>query len=156
MIEIAAIAVSAAAVWISYLQWTTATARGRVVRLEYKLKLYDRRVRIRDAAYKLLSTALIDLRPSREDLVEFRMTTTEASSFFGPEIVEYLEEIYNRGLELRTLSQKQELIEKGRRIDASIGTVLAKQEEVQTWFAKQLDEDVVHEAFKDYLQVSDL
>jgi hypothetical protein len=80
-------------VYIAYQQWQTN-------RQKVELDRYDRRLRIYEEVRRILSIILRDAGASIDDLQKFRISVSEADFLFGPEIPEYIDEIYKRGLNL--------------------------------------------------------
>ena len=81
------------ATYIAWQQWKTNQQKLNFER-------YDRRLRIYEEVRKILSIIFRDAKASKEDLLKFRTSVSEADFLFGPEIPEYIDEIYRRGLNL--------------------------------------------------------
>ena len=81
------------ATYIAYQQWQTN-------RKKLNLERYDRRPRVYEEVRKILSIILRDANASTEDLLKFRTSVSEADFLFGPEISEYIDQNYKRGLSL--------------------------------------------------------
>lgn len=81
------------ALYIAWQQW-------RTNRQKLKWDLYDRRLRIFEEVRKILSLVLRDANANREDLLRFRTSVADADFLFGPEITDYIDEIYSSGLRL--------------------------------------------------------
>ena len=81
------------ATYIAYQQWQTN-------RKKLNLERYDRRLRVYEEVRKILSIILRDANASTEDLLKFRTSVSEADFLFGPEISEYIDQYYKRGLSL--------------------------------------------------------
>ncbi len=80
--------------YIAWQQWQT--NRQKLI-----LDRYDRRLRIYEEVRKILSIILRDAKASYEDLLKFRTAVSEADFLFGPEISEYIDEIYQHGVKLQ-------------------------------------------------------
>ncbi|MDP3515507.1 MAG: hypothetical protein Q8S20_22410, partial [Sulfuritalea sp.] len=81
------------ATYVAWQQWQTN-------RLKFILDRYDRRLRVYEEVRKILSIILRDAKASYEDLLKFRTAVSEADFLFGPEVPEYIDEIYKRGVKL--------------------------------------------------------
>src|SRR6266581_2715810 len=82
------------ATYIAWQQW-----KGNELKL--RLERYEKRLRIYQEVIKMLSLIMRDADAKLEDLMTFRANTAEADFLFGPEIPEYIVEIFSRGLKLR-------------------------------------------------------
>lgn len=82
------------ATYVAWQQWQT--NRQKLI-----LDRYDRRLRVYEEVRKILSIILRDTKASNEDLIKFRTAVSEADFLFGPEIPEYIDEIYTRGVKLQ-------------------------------------------------------
>lgn len=85
--------VAAVATYIAWQQWKTNA-------LKLKLDRYDRRLRIYEEVKRILSLIARDTDVDMDELLKFRTATAEADFLFGPDIPEYLDQIYRRGLKL--------------------------------------------------------
>lgn len=83
------------ATYVAWQQWQT--NRQKLI-----LDRYDRRLRVYEEVRKILSIIFRDAKASYEDLLKFRTAVSEADFLFGPEIPEYIDEIYKRGLQLQS------------------------------------------------------
>lgn len=87
------------ATYIAWQQWQTN-------RQKLNLDRYDRRLRIYEEVRKILSIIARDAKASTEDLLKFRTAVSEADFLFGQEVVEYIDQLYKRGLNLWGLTQE--------------------------------------------------
>ena len=85
--------IAVVATYIAWQQWKTN-------QLKLTLEQYERRLRVYEEVRKILSIILRDAKATNEDLVKFRTSVSEADFLFGPEIPAYIDDIYQRGLEL--------------------------------------------------------
>ena len=85
------------ATYIAWQQWQTN-------RQKLFLDLYDRRLKVYEEVRQILSLILRDGKASYDDLMDFRRTVSEADFLFGPEIPEYIDKIYQRGVNLQRWS----------------------------------------------------
>jgi len=81
------------ATYIAYQQWNT--NKQKLI-----LDRYDRRLKVYEEVVQILSIILQTARPRFEDLIKFRRAVAEADFLFGPEIMQYIDEIYKRGIQL--------------------------------------------------------
>lgn len=86
--------IAVVATYIAWQQWNTNKQKLIIDR-------YDRRLRIYEEVRKVLSIILHDAKVSFDDLLKFRTSVSEADFLFGPEIPEYIDEIYKRGIKLQ-------------------------------------------------------
>lgn len=82
------------ATYIAWQQWKT--NQQKLI-----LDRYDRRLKVYEEVRQILSIILRDAKASYDDLLEFRRAVSEADFLFGPEIPEYIDEIYQRGVKLQ-------------------------------------------------------
>lgn len=86
--------IAVVATYIAWQQWNT--NKQKLV-----LDRYDRRLRVYGEVIKILSIIIRDAKASYDDLLKFRSSVSEADFLFGPEIAEYIDEIYKRGVKLQ-------------------------------------------------------
>ncbi len=87
------------AIYIAYQQLQTN-------RQKLTLEMYEKRLHIYEEVKKILSIVLRDAKVSTDDLLKFRTSVSEADFLFEPEIIEYIDEIYKRGLKLNLWNEK--------------------------------------------------
>ena len=87
------------ATYIAWQQWRTNQQK-------LNLERYDRRLRVYEEVRKILSIIFRDAKASTDDLLKFRTSVSEADFLFGPEIPEYIDNIYKRGLNLWRWNQE--------------------------------------------------
>lgn len=85
------------AVVTAYIAWQ----QWKINRQKLNLDLYDRRLKVYEEVRQILSIILRDAKASYDDLMKFYRAVSEADFLFGPEISEYIEEIYQRGVQLQ-------------------------------------------------------
>jgi hypothetical protein len=131
--------------YVAWQQWQTN-------RRKFILDRYDRRLRVYEEVQKILSIIVRDAKASYEDLMKFRMAVSEADFLFGPEIPEYIDEIYKRGVKLQYWSceyrdytqEKPEGYDHKKIVDGMHSELI--------WLTKQFES--VKSKFKKYLDVS--
>ena len=62
---------------------------------------YDRRLRIYEEVKRLLSIITRDANIGIEDLLKFRVATSEADFLFGSDVTAYIDELYKHAADLR-------------------------------------------------------
>ena len=80
-------------VYIAWQQW-------RLNERKLNLDLYDRRLKVYEEVKQILSLILRDAKASYDDLLKFYRAVSEADFLFGPEIQQYIDEIYEHGVQL--------------------------------------------------------
>jgi len=81
------------ATYIAYQQWNT--NKQKLI-----LDRYDRRLKVYEEVVQILSIIIQTSRAKFEDLIKFRRAVSEADFLFEPEIMQYIDEIYKRGIQL--------------------------------------------------------
>lgn len=89
-------------------QTAIAQQQAATNRLEYRLSLFERRMRIFDATTKLFGEIGRDAKVDYAQLFTFVRDTRERDLLFGEEIKEYLDEIYKKGVDLHVYGQRLE------------------------------------------------
>ena len=133
------------ATYIAWQQWQTN-------RQKLKLERYDRRLRVYEEVVKLLSLIDRDANAKYEDLLQFRTSVSEADFLFGPEIPEYLDEIFNRGVKLRYWSKEYRDCTQEKPEGYDHEKVVNGSHEELTWLSEQFDP--AKEKFRKYLDIS--
>lgn len=137
--------IAVVATYIAWQQWQTN---------KHKLALekYDRRIRIYEEVKKILSIVLRDADASHEDLLKYITSVSEADFLFGPEIPEYLDEIYKRGLSLRRWNREYKDYTQAKPEGYDHEKVVNNMHEELEWLIAQFDP--AKEKFRKYLDVS--
>ena len=86
---------SLAVVVIAWQQW-------RVADNKLRLDLFDRRYKVYDATRKFLAVIIREATFTDSQLFEFYGGTSDAEFLFGADIVDYLGQIRNRAVDMRT------------------------------------------------------
>ena len=137
--------------YIAYQQWQANTFKLR-------MDLYDRRLRLYQEVNKIVGIIVRDANVELPDLWAFVASTAEADFLFGPEIREYLEEIFTRGNKLR--SANREYRDATQRIPPGYdhNRVVQEMDEQCSWFAGQLtgQPNIAKQKFAVYLDVSQM
>lgn len=133
------------ATYIAYQQWKTNQQK-------LKLERYDRRLRVYEEVRKILSIIFRDAKATTEDLLKFRTSVSEADFLFGPEISEYIDEIYNRGLDLCRWNDEYRDHTQEHPEDYDHAQVVKNKHQELSWLKEQFKP--AKEKFKKYLDIS--
>lgn len=112
------------AVVAAYIAWQ----QHKTNKNQLRLALFDRRLKVFNSAGKLIATILREARIEWRELGEFRSETNESDFLFGPDITNYLNELYTKAIRVHAL------------VTAQNPENAAEQTQVFTWFEAQLDE----------------
>lgn len=135
-----------------YIAWQQASTNE----LRQKLDLFDRRYQTLNEVRKLLSLAVGKGDLAIEEVRQFMAETLPAEFLFGPEVKEYIGEVYSHGLSLWTAKEELRGIFEGGTAPGSLNRQ-AVAEKIATevkWLAAQLP--VTADKFKKYLDMSNL
>lgn len=132
--------------YIAWQQWKTN---------QHKLKLekYNRRLLVYEEVKKILSIIVRDAEVSTEDLLRFRTSVSEADFLFGQEIIDYIDDIYKRGLNLRRWNQEYRDYTQTKPEGYDHKKVVDEMNKELTWLSKQFEP--AKEKFRKYLDLSD-
>jgi len=133
------------ATYIAWQQWQTNKQK-------LNLERYDRRLRIYEEVRKILSIILRDADASTEDLLKFITSVSEADFLFGPEITEYINQIYKRGLSLWKWNQQYRDYTQEKPEGYDHKKVVEEIHKELTWLTEQFEP--AKEKFKKYLDIS--
>ncbi len=97
-------------------------------RLQYRLALFDRRMKVFDAVTDLLGEIFRNARINLDQLNMLARETRDRELLFGPEIKEYIDEIFSNGVDLHTVNVS------GLRNQAEI----ERHTELLRWFVVQI------------------
>ena len=132
--------------YIAWQQWKTNQQK-------LKLEKYERRLHVYEEVKKILSIILRDANASTDDLLRFRTTVSEADFLFRSEIIEYIDEIYKRGLKLRRWNQKYRDYTQTKPESSDHNKVVEEMHNELTWLTEQFDP--AKEKFRKYLDLSE-
>lgn len=133
------------ATYIAWQQWQT--NRQKLV-----LERYDRRLRVYEEVRKILSIIMSDANATVEQLLQFRTSVSEADFLFGPEITEYIDEIYRRGVQLRYWNGEYRDCYQAKTDDYDHSKVTTAMHTELTWLTSQFEPAKLK--FKKYLDIS--
>ena len=137
--------IAVVATYIAWQQWKTNQQK-------LKLERYDRRLRIYEEVIKILSIILRDAKANTGDLLKFRTSVSEADFLFGPEIPEYIDEIYKRGLSLWRWNQEYRDSTQVMPEGYDHNKVVNEKYKELEWLSTQFEP--AKEKFKKYLDIS--
>jgi hypothetical protein len=135
--------IAVVATYIAYQQWQTN-------RQKLNLERYDRRLKVYEELRKILSIILRDADASFDDLLRFRTSVSEADFLFGPEVMEYIDQVYRRGLDLHRTNEEYRSNPKPPGYDNA--KVVAETHEHLIWLTNQFEP--AKQLFKKYLDIS--
>jgi hypothetical protein len=102
-IAVATYFLSRAAVGIQRRQAKIAEQQAETNKLQYRLALFDRRMKVFDATTALFTEILKDAKVDLPQLYNFYGKAREHELLFGLEVKTYPDEVFRKGLELRTI-----------------------------------------------------
>lgn len=137
--------IAVVATYIAWQQWQT--NRQKLV-----LDRYDRRLRVYEEVRKILSIIVRDAKASYEDLLKFRTSVSEADFLFGPEIAEYIDEIYKRGVKLQYWNGEYRDYTQPKPEDYDHKKIVDGMHAELTWLSEQFEP--AKQKFKKYLDIS--
>jgi signal transduction histidine kinase len=135
----------AIAVYIAWQQW-------KVNERKLEFDQYERRLRIYERMVTFLRLVLRDFKPEINDLQAFSIDTAEADFLFGPEISQYLSELYHGAWRLRNATDEYRDFTQRASPDYDHNKVVKEITTQEEWFTNQFG--VAKEKFKKYLDVS--
>ncbi len=133
------------AIYIAWQQWKTN-------KLRLRLETYDRRLRVYGEVSKILKLAICNRNVQMNELNGFIVATAEADFLFGPEIPQYIDEIYSRGLKLCRANEEYRDLTQEQPPGYDHKKIVEVKEEQSNWFYGQIS--VAKEKFKTYLTIS--
>ena len=134
------------ATYIAWQQW-------KINQQKLKLEKYDRRLHVYEEIKKILSIIARDAQAGTEDLLRFRTSVSEADFLFGPEIIDFIDEIYKRGLNLWRCNQKYRDYTQTKPEGYDHEKVVDEMHKELTWLSEQFEP--AKEKFRKYLDLSD-
>lgn len=106
--SIASVCIAAAVGIVGLQQYLLARQQFRLAREKFKLDLFEKRFAVYKGTQKYLAEILRDGRLDLEESIQFLRETQDATFLFDHNIVEYLDSLYRRGVDLMTLNNKLE------------------------------------------------
>lgn len=137
--------IAVVATYIAWQQWKT--NKQKLI-----LDRYDRRLKVYEEVVQILSIIIQTSRAKFEDLIKFRRAVSEADFLFEPEIMQYIDEIYKRGIQLEYWNKQYrdstQPIPEGYDHQKVCDSMHAE----FTWFSVQFEP--AKQKFKKYLDIS--
>jgi len=133
------------ATYIAYQQWNT--NKQKLI-----LDRYDRRLKVYEEVVQILSIILQTSRAKFEDLIKFRRAVSEADFLFEPEIMQYIDEIYKRGIQLEYWNKQYRDSTQPIPDGYDHQKVCDSMHNEFTWFSVQFEP--AKQKFKKYLDIS--
>ena len=134
-------AIGIATVVIGVLAFKIQRQQAITNRLQYRLALLEKRMRVFDETMDLIAVVIREARIELNRVIQFLQRTREHELLFGPEIKAFIDEIYRAGVDLST------------RVPAGINmgdqAAIQRQTELVAWFADQ--SAVAREKFLKYI-----
>ena len=93
-------AIAAIAAYIAYQQWKTAHQQAETNKRQARLALFDKRMVVFNNTTKLIADVFREGQVTQKRLIIFVSETREHQFLFGPDIAQYLEELWRKGNDL--------------------------------------------------------
>lgn len=132
------------AAMIAIFQW-------RLERQKWRLSLYDKRFETYRAITEFVSFICISGHCSHDVEILFLQKAGRNEFLFGPEIKEYINEIYSKSLKKNQLHDAI-LTHRSESSDGMRGILAEQEGEIADWFAEQFN--VVREKFAPYIAIT--
>ncbi len=135
---------------VAYIAWQQSrTAAGKV-----KLDLFDRRFRVLEEVRKILGIMTRNGDVTGDEIALFRSETMPAEFLMGPEVKEYLDEVYKHAVNLHSAKEQLRGLFDTHASSEMREKPANAQEEEMNWVMNQFI--VVKEKFRKYLDISKL
>jgi hypothetical protein len=115
---------------------TPSRSSGR--RRGIELEIYDRRIEIYRSLRRLLISILTDPRVKIDDLRSFAEETDEALFLFDEEVARYLDQVYQRAVELRAVGQR--LSHPETLVEQELHALAQEDSKLLNWISSQFTE----------------
>jgi hypothetical protein len=130
--------------YIAFQQWKTNHQKLQFDRYARRLQVYEH---VRNILGVVGRDAAVDF----QEVLAFRRAVSEADFLYGPEIVEYIDEIYRHGVKLGTLKSERMGARDNQRVDFDYEKNANEHDAELRWFLAQFDE--ARERFGTYLNM---
>lgn len=131
-------------VYIAWQQWKTNERK-------FKLDVYERRLIIYEEVKKFLLIICREADVEFDEAIRFRTSVSEADFLFGSEIVQYIDEIYQRAIHLRQCNEGYRDYSQAKPEGYDHSKVVEGKHNELTWLAEQLEP--AKEKFSKYLSI---
>jgi hypothetical protein len=137
--------IAALAVWIAYQQSQTAREQYAVNRRQYRLALFEKRLAVFNRTMQFIGDVMTDFDPKIFDGLMFMREARDYDFLFGPEVAEFLNELFKQG---NALSVANSTVKQTHSQSA-----LDEKHRVEKWFLDQ--HAVARTLFRKYLDLSE-
>jgi hypothetical protein len=118
-----------------YIAWQ----QKRIADIRLRHELYDRRLKVYDAAKSLLVAHLINGKLSGDDYIAYRRGTADAVFLLDAGVIEYLGELQKRAECLIRLRAELAAIRDDMAKEAKYHKLVDESAEIETWLTQQFD-----------------
>ena len=112
--------------------------RSQAGQYEKRHELFERRFAVFEGTMRFLARASADGMPENEDVFEFRGRMNEAYFVFGADVYEYMDEIFQRVIELRRVQRKMKALEGRESTLQERQALTAQDQEHFKWISEQM------------------
>jgi hypothetical protein len=126
--------------------------QAQINRQKLVLDRYDRRLRIYEQLKELLSKITAHGQASDREAIQFRVSVSEADFLFGPEVMEYLDEVYSHTCQLGRWRAEYRDFTQPQPPDYNHAEVVKNAHAELRWLTSQYEP--ARQLFKKYLDVS--
>lgn len=131
--------------YIAWQQWRTNN-------LKVRHELYERRLAVYWSVMEFLGNIFREAKVTESELLTFLQKTRESYFLLGPELSKYLDEIYNRAVDLRASDTKLHHPASNLPAGQERSRVAEENAELLKWFGDQAL--IVRERFAKYMKLS--
>ena len=118
-----------------YIAWQ----QKRIADIRLRHELYDRRLRVYEAAKTLLVAHLINGKLSDDDYIAYRRGTADAVFLLEAGVIDYLEELRKRAERLMRLRTELAEIREDMSKDAQYHQLVDENAQIETWLSQQFE-----------------
>src|SRR6266849_9511156 len=109
---------------VTYIAWQQFTVNRR----QHRLALFEKRMVVFNSTMKMIASVLQSANPSLSQCFQFIQDTRDHEFLFGPEVGDFINEVYKKAVELHT------------HIAVGGAGAPAQQTQLMTWFGEQMKE----------------
>lgn len=133
-------------VLIQLRQSKTQRQQAKTNHLQHRLALLERRMRVFDATMAFIALVMRDAQiKTYEPLFGLKAKTAESQWLFGPEISEYIDELFKKGNRLRAIYAARLPGDIMRPEDIPVDA------EINEWFTAQVEKNLARDRFLKYM-----
>jgi hypothetical protein len=130
-----------------YIAWQ----QSKTAKQKLTLDTYDRNLRIYEEVKKFLLIIIREGDVGFDEAIKFRSSVSEADFLFGSEIVQYIDEIYTRAINLRLWNEEYRDYTQTKPEGYDHSKVVEEKHKELVWLAAQLEP--AKEKFRKYLSI---